>query len=97
MEDKKQVVIYVGAGVIALLLIGMFFTAGSNVKNKKNLRTEKLTSEARLFEKQKVEGNLEKLKTDLSVLKQQRDANDKLLSESNLKIADNEKKINSQR
>jgi hypothetical protein len=93
MENNKTIT-YVLAGVIAILLLGLFFTIGSNIKNKKNLSAEKLTSEARLFEKQKLETNLEKLKTDLSVLKQQRDANDKLLSESNLKITENEKKIN---
>ena len=91
---NNKTITYVLAGVIAILLLGLFFTIGSNVKNKKNLSAEKLTSEARLFEKQKLETNLEKLKTDLSVLKQQRDANDKLLSESNLKITENEKKIN---
>lgn len=94
MENRKTITYVLGA-IIAILLLGLFFTFSSNVKNKKNLSAEKLTSEARLFEKQKVEGNLEKLKTDLSVLKQQCDAQYKSLNESHMKIAENEKKINS--
>ena len=96
MENMNQKTItYVGAGIIAILLLGLILSIGINVKNKKNLRNEKTTSEARLFEKQKVEEALAKLKTEFSVLEQQRDANDRLLNESNLKIAENEKKINS--
>jgi myosin heavy subunit len=94
MENNKTIT-YVLAGIIAVLIIGLFITIGSNSKIKKNLSAEKLTSDARLFEKQKLETNLDKLKTDISVLKQQLEANDKLLNESNLKIKENEKKINS--
>ena len=95
MENMNQKTInYVGAGIIAVLLLGLILTIGINAKNKKNLRNEKTNSEARLFEKQKVESNLEKLKSDLSILKQQSDANSKLLSEANMKIAENEKRIN---
>ncbi|MFA5819869.1 MAG: hypothetical protein WC854_11425 [Bacteroidales bacterium] len=96
MEGKKQkVVTYVGASVIALLLIGIFFTVGSNLKNKRNLNAEKLASEKLLSEKLTVEKELIKLKADFSALKQKSDANTKLLAETNMKIADNEKKINS--
>jgi myosin heavy subunit len=96
METNNQkTTTYVLTGIIAVLVIGLFLAIGSNVKNKKNLRAEKLTSSANLFEKQKVDGNLEKLKTDLSELQKQYDANNNLLSESTLKIAENEKRINS--
>lgn len=96
METNNQkTTTYVLIGVIALLVLGLFLTIGSNVKNKKYLRAEKLTSSTNLSEKQKVEGNLEKLKADLSELQKQYDANNKLLSESALKITDNEKRINS--
>lgn len=96
MEDKRQkVVTYVGAGIIALLLIGLFFTVGSNLKNKRNLNTEKLASEKLLSEKLTVEKELTKLKVDFSALKQKSDANTKLLAETNMKITENEKKINS--
>lgn len=96
MEDKRQkVVTYVGAAIIALLLIGIFLTVGSNLKNKRNLNSEKLASEKLLSEKLSVEKELEKLKTDFSIMKQKSDDNTKLLAETNLKIAENEKKINS--
>lgn len=91
---NQKTINYVGAGIIAVLLLGLILAIGTNGRNKKNLRTEKTTSEALLFEKQKLEGNLEKLKSDFSVLKQQSDANDKLLSETNSKIAENDKRIN---
>lgn len=96
MEDNKQkVMTYVGASVIALLLIGIFITQGSNKKNKSNLNAEKLASEKLLSEKLSVEKELAKLQADFSVLKQKSDANQKLLTETNMKIADSEKKINS--
>ena len=96
MEDKRQkVVTYVGASVIALLLIGIFFTVGSNKKNKRNLNTEKIASEKLLSEKLTSEKELAKLQADFSTLKQKSDANQILLAETNIKIADNEKKINS--
>ena len=96
MEEKRQKVItYVGASVIALLLIGIFFTVGSNKKNKRNLNTEKIASEKLLSEKLTGEKELAKLQTDFSALKQKSDANTKLLAETNIKIADSEKKINS--
>ena len=76
MEDKRQkVVTSVVAGIIALMLIGLFFTAGSNLKNKRNLNAEKLTSEKLLSEKLTVEKELTKLKADFSALKQKNDAN----------------------
>lgn len=96
MENNNQRTIsYVLGAIITILLIGLIFTFVSNVRNKKSLSAEKLTSEAYMSEKQKLESNLGTLNTDLSVLKQQSEANEKLLSESNLKIAENEKKINS--
>lgn len=91
---NQKTITYVGAGLIVLLLLGLIFTFGMNSRNKKNLRDEKILSEARLFDRQKLEGNVEKLKADLSELKQKSDANAKLLSESNLKISENQKRIN---
>ena len=96
MEDKRQkVMTYVGASIIALLLIGIFITVGSNKRNKINLNNEKLASEKLLSEKLSVEKELAKLQTEFSSLKQKSDANSKMLAEANLKIADSWKKINS--
>jgi len=96
MENKRQkVVTYVGASVIALLLLGIFFTVGSNKKNKRNLNNEKLTSEKLLSEKLSVDKELAKQQADFSALRQKSDANSKLLAETNIKIAESEKKINS--
>ena len=95
MENNRQTVTYVGAIVIALLLIGMVFTTVKISKGKKNLNAEKQSSEKLLSEKLSVKKDLDKLQTDFSTLKQKSDANAKLLAETNTKIADNEKKINS--
>ena len=96
MENNRQkTVTYVGAIVIALLLIGMVFTTVKISKGKKNLNAEKQASEKLLSEKLSVKKDLDKLQTDFSTLKQKSDANAKLLAETNIKIADNEKKINS--
>lgn len=96
MENKRQTVVtYVGASIIALLLIGMVFTSVSISKGKKNLNAEKQTSEKNLSEKLSVEKDLAKLQTDFFTLKQKSDANTKLLAETNIEIADSEKKINS--
>jgi myosin heavy subunit len=91
---NQKTINYAGVGIIVLLILGLILLFGSNTKNKKNLRNEQTTSETRLFENQKLEGNLEKLKSDFSALKQKSDANVKLLSEANSKIAENEKRIN---
>jgi len=76
------------------LLLGLILLFSANSKNKKNLRDQTTTSQALLSERQKLEGDLEKLKSDFAALKQKNDANEKLLSESSSKIAENEKKIN---
>jgi myosin heavy subunit len=95
MEDRKQIVGYLGALVIALLLIGIIFTAGSNKKNKKSLNNEKLVSEKLLSEKLTGEKELAKLRTDFNTLKLRSDENAQLLAETNLKIAEYERRISS--
>ncbi|OFY64525.1 MAG: hypothetical protein A2V64_08610 [Bacteroidetes bacterium RBG_13_43_22] len=96
MENKTQkTVTFVGAIVIALLLIGIIITTVSNSKGKRNLNAEKQTSEKLLSEKLSAEKELAKLNTDFSALKQKSDATQKLLTETNMKIAEKEKKINS--
>lgn len=95
MEGKKQkVVTYVGASVIALLLIGIFFTVGSNLKNKRNLDAEKLAYEKLLSEKLMIEKELASQMTNFSSLKVKSETNAKLLVETKIKLAENEKKIN---
>ena len=96
MEDKRQkIVTYTGSAIIVLLLIGLLFAGCSNSKKKRNLNAEKLASEKLLSEKLMGEKELEKLKADFSTLKQKSDANTKLLAETNIKIAENQKKISS--
>jgi len=94
-ERNKNVVTYIGAGIIILLLIGLFITIGSNVKNKKTLKEEKLASEKLLSEKLMVEKEIEKIKADFNTLKVKNDATAKLLEETNMKISENQKKISS--
>jgi len=96
MENNGQKTLnYVGAIVIALLLTGIVFTLVSNSKGKRNLNAEKLTSEKLLSEKLSAEKELAKLQADISALKQKNADNQKLLVETNLKIANSEKRINS--
>ena len=96
MEEKKSnVITYVGAGIIILLLIGLLFMVSSNSKNKKNLNAEKLTTERLLSEKLIVENELAKLKADFTALEEKSNINAKLLGEANLKIAEKERRINS--
>ncbi|MBE0654277.1 MAG: hypothetical protein IH594_10800 [Bacteroidales bacterium] len=92
-SDYKSVV-YIEAAVIAVLVIALILAVVSNSKNKKNLKSELITSELRLNEKQAADRDLEKLRSELAVLKQQSEANAKLLSESEIKIAESEKRIN---
>ena len=96
MENNRQkTVIYVGAIVIAFLAIGMVLNSVTISKGKRKLNTEKQTSEKLLSEKLSAEKQQAKLQTDFYTLKQMSDANTKLLLETDIKIADKEKRINS--
>lgn len=91
---NQKTITAIGAVVIALLLLGLIFTSVSNSRNKKDLSAEKMTSSKLLSEKSSVENELAKLKADFNSLQQMSDANAKLLSETNTKIAENEKRLN---
>ncbi|HUX97059.1 MAG TPA: hypothetical protein VMV47_15085 [Bacteroidales bacterium] len=96
MENNKQKILnYAGAVAIALLLTGIVIISVSNSKGRKNLNSEKLKSEKLLSEKLSIEKELGKMQADFSSLKQKNDADQKLLAEINIKIAETEKKINS--
>jgi len=96
MENNRQkIIIYAGAVIIASLLLGIVFTSISNSKGKRNLKAEKLTSEKLLSEKLSVEKEMARLQADFSILREKSDANQILLTETNARIADNEKKLNS--
>jgi len=95
MEKRRQTIAYAGAIVIGLLLINLVFTIGSNTKNKKSLITEKLASEKLLSEKLSLEKKLAALMDDYTTLTENDRNNSKLLAETKIKIAENEKKINS--
>jgi myosin heavy subunit len=92
---NQKTINYLGAAIIALLILGLIVAIGKNTKNRKSLANEKSISETLLVEKQKFETDLEKLRADLSALRQQSDANEKLFSESRLKIDESDKRINS--
>lgn len=96
MENNRQKTLSIaGVIIIALLMIGMVFLSVSNSKRKKSLNSEKQTSEKLLSEKLSVEKELARLQTEYGTIRQKSEANQKLLDETNLKIADYEKRINS--
>ncbi len=96
METNRQKIFnYGGAVIIALLLAGVLIISFSNSKGKKNLNSEKLKSEKLLSEKLSLEKELGKLQADFNSLNKKNEANQKLLSETNTKIAESEKRINS--
>lgn len=94
MENRKTIT-YVLAGIIAILLLGLFLTIGLNAKNKKSLGAEKITSEKLLSEKMSLEKQLTKLSDDYNTLKDKSNANTKSLADAKTKLDENEKKINS--
>jgi hypothetical protein len=91
---NQKTTTYVAGAVIAILLIGLILTIGSNARNKKNLASEKLATEKYLTERSAIEKDLAKLKADFSALQQKSDDNARLLSESSLKLEENMKRIN---
>jgi len=96
MEEKNQKpVIYGGAVIIALLILALLLVVSYNSKNKKSLNAEKLASEVLLSEKLLIQKELDELKADYSDLEIKSNANAMLLEETNLKIADTEKRLNS--
>lgn len=96
MENNRQKsVTYAGAIVIALLLIGVVFTSAQISKGKRNLNAEKKISEKLLSEKLSIEKQLAEIRADFSILQLKSDANMNLLAQTNIKIAESEKKINS--
>jgi len=91
---NQRTATYVLGAAIAILLIGLILAIGSNVKNKKNLASEKLATEKYLSERSAIEKDLTKLKSDFSALQEKSDANGRLLSESALRLDENLKRIN---
>jgi len=92
MNNKTTTYILVGALII--LLLGLGISIGKNAKNKKNLNAEKLTSEKLFSEKSALDKELTRIKTDYASLNKKSEANARLLDETNAKIAENEKRIN---
>jgi len=94
MDDNNQrTSTWIWAVIIALLLLGLVYTFTRNTKNKNSLNAEKLNSERLLNEKTTIGNELEKLKLDLAVLKDQSDSNSKLLGETETKLADTERRM----
>ena len=94
MDDNNQRTnTWIWAVIIALLLLGLVYTFARNTKNKNSLNAEKLNSERLMNEKTTIGNELEKLKLDLAVLKDQSDSNAKLLGETETKLADTERRM----
>jgi hypothetical protein len=93
-NDNQKMIKYIGAVIIALLLLGLIVSIGLNVKGRKNLNAEKITSETFQAEKINLTAELEKVNNELSLLRTKNSENEKLLAENNQKIDGYEKRIN---
>ncbi len=83
----------VGAIIIALLLLSTVYAFISNAKNKKNLKAEMLQTESLTSEKQAVQQELEKLKTDFAALSDKADASAKLLATAENELTEKNNRI----
>ena len=83
----------VGAIIIALLLLSTVYAFISNAKNKKNLSAERLLTESLTSEKQAVQQELEKLKTDFAALNDKADAGAKLLAAAETELTEKNNRI----
>lgn len=96
MESSNQKTItWIGAAIIAILLLGLIFTAVKNSRNKKNLQAEKVNSERLLTEKSTIQNDLDMVKQEISTLKVKSEENARLLSDTETKLADTEKRMRS--
>ncbi|HNR40772.1 MAG TPA: hypothetical protein PKL65_00940 [Bacteroidales bacterium] len=94
MENSNQKTItYVGAVVIVLLLLGLILTMVFNSRNRNSLKAEKLTTERLLTEKSAIQNDLDKVREEISNLKLRSDENARLLSDTEAKLADTEKRM----
>ena len=94
MENSNQKTItYVGAVVIVLLLLGLILTIVFNSRNRNSLKAEKLTTERLLTEKSAIQNDLDKVREEISNLKLRSDENARLLSDTEAKLADTEKRM----
>lgn len=96
MENSNQKTLtYIGAAIIALLLLGLILTMVYNSRNKKSLAAEKLNSERLLTEKSTIQTDLERIKQEIASLKLKSDENARLLSDTEAKLTDTEKRMRS--
>ena len=80
MENRK--IIYVGGGIIILLLALAIFGFVSNSKNKKNLEAERIQTQTLTNENQQVREELQNLKSDYGSLSARSDSTSRMLEES---------------
>lgn len=92
---NNRTLTYVGAVIIALLLISTVLAIVSNSRKKRDLNAEKLRTEALLSEKTAVDKELENLKNDFSILRDKADASEKLLAAAESEISEKERRISS--
>jgi len=92
-DDNRKTLLSISAVIIILLLLGLIFTLVRNNKNKKNLNSEKLTTEMLQTEKAAIQVELDKLKNEIASLREKSNATSSLLTETETKLADAEKKM----
>lgn len=80
MENRN--IIYVGGGIIILLLALAIFGFVSNSKNKKNLEAERIQTQTLTNENQQVREELQNLKSDYGSLTTRSDSTSRMLEES---------------
>lgn len=92
-NSNRKTITYVGAVVIALLLLGLILTMVFNSRNRNSLKAEKLATERLLTEKSAIQNDLDKVREEISSLKLRSDENARLLSDTEAKLADTEKRM----
>lgn len=96
MENSNQkTIIWIGAAIIAVLLLGLILTTVNNSRNKKNLNAEKVSSERLLTEKSTIQNDLDRVNQEISTLRIKSEENARLLSDTETKLADTEKRMRS--
>lgn len=91
MKEKTQK--YAGTTIIVVLLITGTITFISDSKNKRNYNEEKLKNESIYSQKQQFSQKLDKVKSDIAALTTKKEAEDKLIAETDSKLAEREKTI----
>lgn len=93
MNQKTKT--YMIAGLLIVLAIGLILAVGYNARNKKSLKTEKMTSATLLTEKEKALAELTRLNSEFAALGSRNEENMRMLTECRDNISSLEKKVSS--